>query len=273
MELAVSAWSVERLLKSKSMSNEDFIDFCADNGVFAVELLENFRGEDLRYEKLKEKLDRAKVRCRCYSIDGDLVCREPGYSASMSEIREGVDIAASLGAKCVRIFPGSEKEGIPTEEGYSLIRRGLVECCRYAARRGVFLCMENHGVYGGRSDSLRRIMREAGSDFLLTNPDTGNFLLGGENPAEAVRALRGKIGNVHFKDMVAANPGMFTSYDGKEQYSGCILGRGIVPLKRIVDMLRESGYGGCVTIEYEGAEKDNAGALAESIRFTRSLLG
>lgn len=272
MDIAVSAWSAVKVLQNKQCTLKGFIDFCKNNGVQDVEFLDCFWEDGDHYKRIKKYMDQKGVRCCSYSISSDLVCGEPAYSECIEYIKQSVDIAAALSTKCVRIFPGTPKDGIDVESGYALIRQGLKECCEYAGSKGIYLSMENHGVYGGISSSLKRIMNEVGSDYLKTNPDTGNFLLGGENPVEAFRSLRGNIKNVHFKDFVICEKGVYTGYDGKQQFTGCVLGKGIVPLKEIVDELKATGYEGCISIEYEGIENDCMKAIQDSIAYTKSIV-
>ena len=67
------------------------------------------------------------------------------------------------------------------------------------------LCIENHGLFAGRSDQVLEIINEIGSPALKSTFDTGNFVLVGQNPENAVEELKGYIDHVHVKDFLQSD--------------------------------------------------------------------
>jgi sugar phosphate isomerase/epimerase len=98
----------------------------------------------------------------------------------------------------------------------------------------------------------------------------GNFLCVDEDPAKAVGKLLPYILHAHTKDFfvrdgLLPNPGAgwFTSRGGN-YLRGTIVGQGNVPISKCVGMIKNSGYTGNFSIEFEGIE-DNIFALTTGL--------
>src|SRR5665647_250890 len=273
MKISVSAWSaVDALISNKRCNLIDFIDFCLENGVDSVELLNRFWNDDDTPEKIKAYLDQNNMKVSSYSVGGDFVGDEKYYNDSINQIKEAVDMAIFLNTDRVRIFSGVKKENISYEEGFKLVIKGLKDCAQYAKSKNVVLCMENHGFYSGTSDLMKEIFDAVGSDALTGNPDTGNFLISEENPASAFRNLDGYVGFVHFKDFKSSDKqAKYHSYSGI-QYDGCVFGEGDVHMAEIIDILKAQGYNGFISIEYEGDDADCFDSIKKCIEYTKSII-
>ena len=271
MKLSVSAWSVQELLFPKKTNLVEFIDFCKKNKVDAVELLDCFWENDEQVGKIKAYLDSIGMPVSCYSVGNDFVKDEKGRQEEIAAVKKGIDIAVQLGTDRVRVFSGDVVEGISFEQGKSYIIESLKECAAYAEKKGVTLVLENHGKFAGKGSQVKEIIETVGSKALRANTDTGNFLLVCENPLDAIKALNGLVGYVHFKDFTkASGQGQYQAVDGTG-YNGTVIGAGYVQLKEIVDFLYSANYDGYLSIEFEGDGEPYAGALA-SIEFAKSII-
>ena len=140
-----------------------------------------------------------------------------------------------------------------------------------AEENGVTYALENHGMFAGKASQVKNILDSVGSPALKSTADTGNFLLVCNDPVEAVSLLIDDIAHVHFKDFKKVESGGYEAQDGTH-YIGTAIGDGQVDLKKIVALLREKGYDGFLSIEYEGSDADNLEAITHSIEFTNSIL-
>ncbi|MDF2908795.1 MAG: hypothetical protein K0R34_4116, partial [Herbinix sp.] len=83
--------------------------------------------------------------------------------------------------------------------------------------------------------------------------------------------LGNRIGFVHLKDIKkAVEAEDYPTIDGSI-YQGVVLGKGDVPVSDIIDYLKENGYSGYLSIEYEGPG-DPVWGTVECIRYMRGLL-
>ena len=145
---------------------------------------------------------------------------------------------------------------------------GLAAAAEYAERYHVTLALENHGLMAGRSDQVRQVIDAVGSSALRANIDTGNFLLVNQNPTDAARDLAPLAALVHLKDFRRARPDetehIYKALDGAA-FTGAVVGQGQVDLPAIVKLLDAAGYGGWLSLEYEGGDDPLAVGVPQSL--------
>jgi len=158
-------------------------------------------------------------------------------SAGMVQEEEGVRRAleynAAIGSKVVRAFMegfGLQFQGISLDDYVSGAIVHIKKLLPEFERRGLCLCLENHG--GLRMRHIRRVLKTFPSEHLGLNLDTGNPLLTLEDPVEVVRELAPRTYTCHLKDW-----NLLRSEDGLI-VRGCALGDGVVDLKAVVEVLR-----------------------------------
>ena len=201
MKIAVSAWSLQKLLFKDKMNIFEFLDFAFEQGVDGVELLDCFWKTPKQIQEVKKKVDGNNWDIACYSIGNDFVTLDDSeLEGQIIAVKQGIDVAADLGTKLLRVFSGNSKQGISYDQGMEKILKGFKECAPYAEEKGITMVLENHGLFAGKSDQVLAILEEVGSPNLKANADTGNFLLVLEDPLEAIKNLGKQVGFVHFKD-------------------------------------------------------------------------
>lgn len=271
MKLSVSAWSIQKSLFEKKVTVIEFIDLCDKNAVDAVELLDCFWEDEEHIRKVKKHLQKIKMPVSAYSISNDFVQDEEKRKTEIEKVKTGIYNAVFLDTKILRIFSGNKKENISFEYAKAWIIESLKECAKYAEKMGVTMVLENHGLFAGKSSQVREIIDSVNSSALRANTDTGNFLLVGEDPVDAVENLKDYIAFVHFKDFAkVSGEGHYAALDGT-QYSGTVIGKGEVNMKKVVEVLKASGYEGYLSIEFEGDGDPVEGTL-ESINYSRSII-
>ncbi len=219
----------------------------------------------------------AGLEIAVYAASNNFV--QPDASARRQEIadlKRNVDIALELGVDTMRVFSGDARAGVSEEAGMAWILEGLSASAAYAESRGLTLALENHGRFAGRSDQVRDIIEQVGSPALRANLDTGNFLLVGQDPVAAARELAEYVVLAHLKDMRVAGADetghRFEIPDGTV-LTGSAVGDGLVNLPAVLDVLREAGYAGWLSLEYEGAEEPLTVGVPRSLAAARALLG
>lgn len=275
MKLCVSLYSLHPYLVSKKMDVTDALEFLHKQGVQYVELLDLYLPTPESRAQAKAVLARYGMKAGAYAASNEFVCVTPAeLEKQIAGLKEACRIAAEFGAPVLRVFAGNQPQDglLSYDQSVTQITGSLKACIPAACECGVKLCLENHGLFAGKSEQVCAILDSVASPAMTATVDTGNFLMVNEEPLAAVQSLAGRIGHVHFKDMKQVDAGGFAALDGR-RYIGTAFGEGEVPLSAIVNMLAQSGYDGCVSIEYEAPGEDGCReALAQSIRYTRSLL-
>lgn len=277
MKVAVSMWSLVSYARDGRITVPDFVRYAAAIGVEGVELLDYFwRRGGAEVAEVERVLGETGLGVSAYAIGNDFIDRDAAArQKQVASLRAGVDMAVRLKTDLLRVFSGNEKEGVGEDEGYAWIVDGLWAGAAYAQERGVTLALENHGLFAGRAEGVRRIIAAVGSPALRANVDTGNFLLVNQDPTAAATDLADIAAYVHLKDFrrLGANEHVSESYtalDGS-RYVGTVIGAGDVDLRAVLAALRAAGYDGWLSIEYEGVG-DAKQELEESVQATRLLL-
>jgi sugar phosphate isomerase/epimerase len=277
MKLSVSMWSVVECVRTGEMNLTKFIDYAAGQNVEGVELLDFFwTDKKSEIPQVKKQIADLGVKLAAYSIGNDFF--QPGAEArtgQLEHVKQSVDIANELEVNLLRVFSGGHAEGYTLEQGMDWVVEGLSASAEYARQRGVTLALENHGLIAGRSDQVKDIIERVNSPALRANFDTGNFLLVGQNPSDAIRELAPLAALVHLKDFRPAPPGqtvhVYKGLDGS-LFTGAVTGEGSVDLPLIVSVLREHGYDGWLSLEYEGADDPLTIGVPRSLEAARKLL-
>jgi sugar phosphate isomerase/epimerase len=276
VKISLSMWSVHQYWYNNTWETVDFIEFASTTKAEGVELLSCFwRDKETEIPKIQAALERTGLPVACFCACNNFgKMNEDDWKAELKDVTDAVDMAVLFGAKVVRVFSGDKVGDVTFEQAKSQIIRGLKESAEYAEWRGITLCLENHGLFAGKADQVVEIIREVDSPALRSTFDTGNFLLVGEDPDEAIVKLRDDIKHVHFKDFLKvenSNEGQTYQALNGDKFVGKIAGQGQVNLTNILAELKKSGYDGWLTVEFEGEEEPKYGSI-ESINNLAEIL-
>jgi len=241
-KLAVAAYSYRQLLAgaTKTMGLADFIRIAAELGTDGVELTEYYFEKPITHGYLMNLKRTAQVWGQ--SITGTPIGNEfthpagPTRDEQVKKYLAWLDVSADLGSPTVRTFAGSTPKGVDE----ATARRNVVETleivAEHAAKRGVFIAMENHGGVVAEAEGLLGIVKAVKSPWVGINLDTGNFRT--EDPYADLAKCAPYAVTVQYK--VEMSP----------------KGRGVVEadFPRILKILREASYRGFITLEYEAKE-------------------
>ena len=161
------------------------------------------------------------------------------------------------GVRHVLAVPGFVKEGQDRAVCRERMAVVLQEMCRYAAKRKICVSIEDFddcsAVFATGAEVrwfLDRIPE------LSCTFDTGNFLYSEERAEEMLPLLSDRIGYVHCKDRsLLKKEGELPkeTIQGTPMYTASV-GSGVIPMKELLDRIRESGYDGNYAIEHFGSK-------------------
>ena len=160
----------------------------------------------------------------------------PEREKEIAHVKRWLDVAADLGSPAIRIFAGDAQKGQPEAEARRHCVESIEACADHAAKRGVFLALENHGGVVAEPEGLLEIVKAVKSEWFGVNLDTGNFH-GADPYADLARVLPYAVTAQVKVEMQAKG--------GEKQEAD---------FGRLVQMLKDGGYRGYVTLEYEAAE-------------------
>ena len=224
-------------IAAAEMNLEKFIAFCSEQKLTATELTGYYFPQTITPEYLlglRSLLHRQGLSVSATAIGNDF-CLPPGEARDqqLAECRQWIDHAALLGAPAIRIFAGQVPKGDTEQAAIDRCAAAINESLKYAATKGVFLALENHGgITSTPAQMLKIIERIEPSDWFGINFDSGNFQT--DDPYRDLQVIAPWAVNAQIKASVTVG--------GKKQPAD---------LPRIINILRDSGYRGFVALEYE----------------------
>ena len=174
----------------------------------------------------------------------DTSCRfdqEASLDNSIDEGKRHIDLAGELEAPSIRVFGDRIPDSQSREKIIEQVAEGLLALAQHAEGTGVSVLLESHNDFA-RLQNLLAVMRAVHHPHVGVLWDVHHpYRFFSEPLADTYEKLKDRIGHVHLKDSVTV--------DGGVRY--CLLGQGIVPGSRVLQLLASGGYDGWIAFEWE----------------------
>lgn len=214
------------------------------------------------------------------SLNEEERCRE------VESIRKVISYCDYLGAKFIRIYGGNlvagDTERLPER------RAKLIESMRElgdsAAEKGVTLVIENHfNTMAVSAKDSAALIRDIAHKAVRILYDQANLTFTeNEDYKEAIRIQQKYVSYMHVKDLVFKEGMTFSSSnvahpdESERNVFTRIVGEGIVPWTEILKLVKEQGYNGWLSLEYERRWHpddipDASIGMKQSIDYLRSI--
>jgi len=209
-----------------------------------------------------------------WSLNGNIIANE---NAVASGIRS-IEWAAAAGIPVLHTGDGKKPKDMSDGDAFKVLEEKLSLILEAARKNGVKVAIEPHGTFSLTGEGLRRILSIGDADVLGVNYDACNIFRAGYvesgnnksgyktegNGEDEVKVLSDVVDRVihcHAKDINAEKQ--------------CVaVGDGIVNVKGCVELLKNNGYTGVVSVETEGGDDfDAVVALAsKSYAYLNSII-
>jgi sugar phosphate isomerase/epimerase len=277
VRLGVSSYSFSRYVREGRLDLFGVITMAAEIGFQGIEFSsfgpDGMGADPIELAKrVKDACAKANLTIMSWTIGANFLNPSGGGTVDdeITRLRGEVDTCAALDAPVMRHdatggFPGRKNNLTDFIEALPIVAKGYKSVTEYAADKGVKTMIENHGFFFQDSDRVEALIEKVNNPNFGALVDIGNFLCADEEPTQAVKRVAPYAFHVHAKDFHVkcerSDPGdgWFRSRGGV-WLRGSIIGHGNVNVKRCLEILKEAGYDGFLSIEFEGME-DNRQAL------------
>jgi len=266
------------------------IDKAAELGFEGIEYVDGDWSENLSpavADACRARAEERGLAAVSYCTGADFVRGSGGdLDAEVARVCRHLDFAARLGVKNMRHdvagapAPGqgaSEYWGISYDALLPRMAEGIRRVAEYAASLGIGTMTENHGYFSQDADRVEKLINTVDHPAFGALVDIGNFMCADEKSARSVGILARYCKHVHVKDFhfksgseMAPGNGWFTTRGG-DYLRGAILGSGAVPVAQCIRVLKNAGYDGYLSIEFEGCE-DHLRGIEWGLAFLRRCL-
>ncbi|KRE64696.1 sugar phosphate isomerase/epimerase family protein [Paenibacillus sp. Soil750] len=274
MKIGLSTYSLLGALKTGEMTVLDVIQWISDHGGEHMEIVPygfTLIDQPELTAAVRSKAKEVGIELSNYSMPANFVQEsEEAFEAEIVRVKQHVDLVNRLGMTHMRhdvtafTLPTDKMTIQWFEANLHAMVRGSRLIADYAAQYGITTTIENHGFSVQASDRVQRVLTEVNRPNFKTTLDIGNFMCVDEQPLIGVRKNLPYASLIHVKDFYFRpydeHPGegaWFTTANGN-YLRGAIVGQGDIDMRRIMKLIKDSGYNGYLTIEFEGMEECRA---------------
>lgn len=264
MKTSVSSYSFKHYTDDTQLGIPGCMEKAAEMGMDGFELV---AGEWIHNPSLlqiiPEKAAELGLTLPALCVGADFLNGSGGdIKAEIQRVQKLVDIAAALGVKRMRhdITGGfrDRKVSCGYDDALKIVAPAVYEVAAYAEQKGVGTMTENHGFFSQDSTRVEKLVNTVAHPNFGILIDLGNFYCADEDPTLAVGRLAPYAVHVHAKDFhvksgmeIHPGEGWFRSRAGN-YLLGTIIGHGDAKIPQSLQILKNAGYDGYLSIEFEG---------------------
>ena len=250
-------WSFEKCLEWAQKNDVHHIECGLIDGVSWIHGL-GYQPHVALYEDpalLRRKMDKYGVQFS--QVDAAYpLSQEDGPLRGVPYVMKSIAWAAQIGCLCVDTTDGLHApEGLQDKEAMAMMKRSYQQILKVAEAHKIIVNIEPHGYFTTNPDRMAEMQAFSDSPYLRLNMDTGNTYIAGQDPAKFLQRFLNKVSHIHVKDVSESLAKALRGGTTGIAVSHCPLGEGVnaANIKQCLDILRDHGYKGVLSMECEGA--------------------
>ena len=253
LKISLAQWSLNKSIKTGKLP---ILDFAKKARSFGIEGIEFVSGLYTRDTDILERISMNSLakelikRSDDYGIDnvlfmidnqGDLASSKKNERLqAIDNHKKWIDLSAEIGCKTMRVNLNGEKD---LNKWTKNSVKSLTALNKY--NENINVVVENHGGLSSSGKYLSNVMSKVKLENCGTLPDFGNFCMNGSPWGNCTQMYDRYLGTEEL--MPYAHAVSAKSYDFDDQGNETS-----IDYKRMMDIVKKSGYQGYVGIEYEG---------------------
>ncbi len=267
MKIGVSSYSFASYRRRTGAGFIEICDMAKEIGFDAIEFIGLHREEDCTYqwkletaEKIRRHCERIGLDIPAYTVGADLINGDA--DEAVEELFRCLEITKRLGASVMRHdITFKLPEGWTYKDAIGVAVPRIRRVADKAAELGITTCLENHGVIFQAPERVEELILAVDRENFGWLCDIGNFLCADCEPAASCKVAAKYTVHAHAKDFLfrraseTACAGFRIETTGGNRLRGTVVGHGIVPVGECIRILKDGGYDGYVSLEFEGPEE------------------
>ena len=260
LKLSLNAYSFNRELLDGSMTIEDMLEFCAGQGLMAVDITGYyFQGyphvpSDEMIYSVKRKAFELGLEICGTGVRNDFTHADKAKRReNIQLVKDWIGVSQKLGGQTIRIFSGTQKPvGYTRDQIFKWVVEDIRECVDYGKAHGVVVALQNHDDFIKTAADTIQIMEAVRSPWYGLMLDIGSFRTA--DPYNEISQTIKYAVTWQIKEKVFNH--------GKEVD---------VDAEQLIQLIKNSGFRGYLPLETlgEGDPKKKIAALFE--KFTSAL--
>lgn len=253
LKISLAQWSLNKSIKTGKLPILDFAKKARSFGIEGIEFVSGLytRDTDILQRMSMNSLAKELIkRSDDYGIDnvlfmidnqGDLASSNKNERLqAIDNHKKWIDLSAEIGCKTMRVNLNGEKD---LNKWTKNSVKSLTALNKY--NENINVVVENHGGLSSSGKYLSNVMSKVKLENCGTLPDFGNFCMNGSPWGNCTQMYDRYLGTEEL--MPYAHAVSAKSYDFDDQGNETS-----IDYKRMMDIVKKSGYQGYVGIEYEG---------------------
>jgi len=282
IKTCVSSYSFGAEADESRLGTLGVIEKAKEMGFDGIEFVENAYTNPEKAHLIREKCEEIGIQPVNLCVGGNLALENrDDLTKEVERLKEMVDIAALMGVSMMRhdVAYGPFRRTYNTSYDAALpyIAEGAREVTEYARTKGIRTMTENHGFFSQDALRVEKLINAVNHPNFGALVDIGNFMCADEDPSHSVEmgiryAFQLHCKAIYFKsgNEIAPGDGWFCTRSGN-YLRGSIIGFGSAKAAQSIRILRNSGYDGYMSIEFEGGD-DVFWALGQGLKNLKRFL-
>ena len=261
-------------MKNGTMTFEDLVKLAKDCGYDGLDLM-SFHFE-IPGAEAKKILERYGIVLSAVNLIMPFAnaSTEEKFTVMLSRAKAAIDQACEAGCHNMLVMPSvyTLDEGITMEQSFRYFTRGLKECVAYGKSKGVTInteTLESIGVSYCTCSEMKRIFEEV--EGLKYTHDTGNPLVGLEDPVDTYEMFKDKVAAVHFKEFGYVDTENAKVCRNGKKVDSVPFGKGLIDFRKHLQVLKRDDYQGYITLEGSVEAANKLEGVKESIKYFRQM--
>lgn len=237
--LGCPTWDLDTIIARAVEYGYQGVDFRGLNGEMNVYLLPEFSE---KADETRRRFADAGLEISCFSSSVKAFSKND-LPKNIEEISAYARLCEIFGTPYIRVFGGGIGD-TPREQAIEQMAANLNELARIVKGKGIKLLVETHDSWTD-ARHMRAVMDRTDPETVGVLWDTHHpYRMIGEAPADTWALLGPRIAYTHWKDS-RKNP------QAKNGFEYCLAGQGEIPMVEFYRLLKQNGYSGYFTVEWE----------------------